>query len=241
MIDTNFNMYSDTKKGGDPDSCSPTLRRYHKLLWSKKLPNGMFFELQISKGKVPYLRHHSNLGDFSLGSDAITHSYKNQTKKEWLTSQIPEDVDELFALGSTIGAYLIFPNKQIDGKNTINQARGFIRLIDDRFDLTLECIRRFYLGQDSPLDDALNRYKDFFQLFESFKGYVEFFLLEDLLDEKGGIKFYLPFNNFASPPGFANKEDYLLYKKRVMQFIKLRNRRIDEYSREIEDNLGISK
>ena len=29
----------------DPDACSPTLQRYHKLLWSKTLPNGEFFEL----------------------------------------------------------------------------------------------------------------------------------------------------------------------------------------------------
>jgi hypothetical protein len=230
MIDTTFNMHSDAN-GGDPDSTSPTLRMYHKLLWSKTLPNGEFFKLHENRN-ASYLWHNSSLGKFSLGSDAITHSYKNQKRKKWLTSQIPEDVKELFNLGSTIGAYIIFPNKQVERKNTINQARGCSRLIDNRFDLTLECIKRFYKNQSNPLQDTLDRYKRFFQLFDNFQGYVEFFLLEDLVNDKGEIKFYLPFDNFQSPPEFTNKEEYILYKNKVMHFIKFRNRRIDEYIRE---------
>ena len=42
VIDTSFDFRKDTpdypKK--DPDVHSPTLRRYHKLLWSKALPGG---------------------------------------------------------------------------------------------------------------------------------------------------------------------------------------------------------
>ena len=139
---------------------------------------------------------------------------------------------ELFNLGSTIGASIIFPNKQVERKSTINQARGCSRLIDDRFDLTLECIKRFYNNKSNPLQDTLDRYKKFFQLFDTFQGYVEFFLLEDLVNDKGEIKFYLPFDNFQSPPEFTNKEEYILYKNKVMHFIKFRNRRIDDYIRE---------
>ena len=47
---------------------------------------------------------------------------------------------------------------------TINGARGVNHKIQDRFDLTLECIRRFYLNEFSPLKDTLNRYKTFFKL-----------------------------------------------------------------------------
>ena len=32
---------------GDPDEHSPTLRAYHKLLWSKPLPSGDMFELNV--------------------------------------------------------------------------------------------------------------------------------------------------------------------------------------------------
>ena len=44
-IDINFDVYSDTPLGKDPDSYSPTLRYYHKILWSKSLPNKQTFNL----------------------------------------------------------------------------------------------------------------------------------------------------------------------------------------------------
>ena len=88
-------------------------------------------------------------------------------------------------------------------------ARGVIRLIDDRFDLTLECIRRFYLNQSSPFYNTFLNYKNFFDLFESFENYLEYFLLQDLVDSKGGIKLYLPFDDFNTPPDFNSVEDYL--------------------------------
>ena len=44
-IDIKFNFYSDTPSGKDPDSYSPTLRKYHQRLWSKNLPDGSIFSL----------------------------------------------------------------------------------------------------------------------------------------------------------------------------------------------------
>lgn len=228
-INTTFNFYSDSN-GGDPDSASPTLRKYHKLLWSKPLPNGNTLELRDDK-KGAYLYHKSELGEFFLGSDAITHSYKNQKRKKWLTEQIPNEVNELFNTGSTIGAYIIVPNNRIDGKHTINQARGINSLIDDRFDLTVECIRRFYTGESSLLYDTLSRYTDFFRLFTDFLGYTHFFLLDDLINEDETIKFYLPFDGFKTRPLFSVINQYLLYKERVIAFIQARNKRIENYAR----------
>ena len=49
-----------------------------------------------------------------------------------------------------------------------------INKINDRFDLTLECIRRYYLNEDSPLKETFIRYSDFL-LFKNFKGYIDFF------------------------------------------------------------------
>ena len=91
-IDTTFNVYSDAQ-GGDPDSASPTLCSYHKILWSKPLPNGKTFELTDKKNGV-YLYHNSELGEYTLGSDAITHSYKNHKRKKWLTEQRQNEVNE---------------------------------------------------------------------------------------------------------------------------------------------------
>lgn len=227
-IDTHFDFRSDAG-GGDPDIKSPTLRTYHRLLWSKSLPSGEHFDLRSDRPGY-YLYHNSALGSFSLGSDAITHSYRKQARKKWLTTQIPEAVEALLNRGCTIGAYTIFPNKQIDRKQTINQARGVIRLIDDRFDLTLECIRRFYTGgEPNPLAAVLDRYGSFFRLFETFEGYVDFFLLQDLVDERGAVKFYLPFDDFQSEPEFKSVEDYFVYKDGVEAFINSRAQRIRNY------------
>ena len=231
IIDTTFNVYSDSN-GGGPDTASPTLRKYHKILWSKPLPNGVLFELRDDKNGA-YLYHKSELGEFLLGSDAITHSYRNHKRKKWITEQIPNEVNELFDAGSTIGAYIIFPNNRIDGKHTINQARGVNSFIDDRFDLTLECIRRFYSGEKNPLHDTLSRYKSFFDLFDDFMGYVHFFLLDDLIDERGMVRFYLPFDGFNTRPTFSNANQYLIYKERVMKFISARNNRIENYIKQV--------
>jgi hypothetical protein len=233
-IDISFNVYSDAN-GGDPDYTSPTLRLYHKMLWSKSLPNGKMFELDIKKNGS-YLYHNSELGEFNLGSDGITHSYRNHTRKQWLIKNIPNEVNDFFERASTIGSYIIFPNKKIDKKFTINQARGVNSLIDDRFDLTLECIRLFYSGQPSPLYDTCLRYKSFFELFESFKGYVDFFFLNDLIDENGKVRFYLPFLNFKTKPTFSNVDDYLIYKKGVIEFINGRKKRIDIYANQLNIN-----
>ena len=229
IIDTKFKFSYDSN-GGDPDIASPTLRRYHKILWSKPLPDGSNFELHDNK-EGSYLYHNSEPGEFFLGSDAITHSYKSHKRKQWITEQIPNEVNELFEAGFTIGAYIVFPNNRIAGKHTINQARGINSLIDDRFDLTLECIRLFYLGRDNPLYSTLLRYKEFFDLFGNFREYIHFFLLDDLIDENNNIKFYLPFDDFKTQPMFSDVGQYLLYKERVMNFIRARNNRIENHVR----------
>jgi hypothetical protein len=227
MIDINFDFRNDSYEK-DPDVHSSTLKSYHKILWSKPLPNGKIFNLRDDKAGA-YLYHKSELGEYFLGSDAISHSYRHHKRKQWLTGQIPEIVNKVYSAGCKIGAYIIFPNNEIDKKQTINGARGFNSKIDDRFDLTLECIRRFYLGLQSPLTDIFLRYRDFFDLFRDFSGYVDFFLLQDLVTENyAEIKFYLPFDNFMSPPNFHNVHDYLVYQEKVIDFITKRNNRIDK-------------
>ncbi|MFZ7127536.1 MAG: DUF6994 family protein [Desulfobacterales bacterium] len=125
----------------------------------------------------------------------------------------------------------MFPNNRINGKQTINQARGVNGLIDDRFDLTLECIRLFYSGEKSPLYDTLLRYEKFFDLFDDFMGYIHFFLLNDLIDENNKVKFYLPFDGFKTRPSFFDVNQYLLYKNKVVSFVKSRNKQIEIYVR----------
>ena len=226
IIDINFNVYSDTPKGKDPDTHSPTLRRYHKILWSKPLPNGANFDLDDTVPK--YLHHNSELGEFVLASDSIGHTYSRVKSTSHIVNKIPpEEINSFFAICSTIGAYIIFPAKKIANKMTINGSRGLNRSIKDRFDLTLECIRRFYINESSPLSETFQRYSSFFSLFRDFKGYKDFFLLQDLVEENNiSIKFFLPFDGFNHPPLPNSVEEYQSYKEHLMDSVRARNQRI---------------
>lgn len=220
-------MFDDTPSGKDPDKYSPTLRRYHKLLWSKPLPNGTQFNLDYEPGG--YLYHFSKLGEFYLSSDAISNTVQHVGRMASITSQIPsQTAAEFYNLGSTIGGYMVFPRKMIDKKQNINQARGCRPKIRDRIDLTLECIRRHYKDQDSPLSEVLARYGDFFQIFQDFEGYVDFFLLNDLV-ESGSVNFMLPFDDFHRDGHPLDVHEYHALMNGTMNFLHARNQRINEF------------
>ncbi|MEH6834017.1 DUF6994 family protein [Falsihalocynthiibacter arcticus] len=225
IIDTQFNVFSDTPLGKDPDKYSPTLRRYHQYLWSKPLPDGNPFTLEID-GSGSYLYHGSTLGEFHLSSDAISNTHRHVARMTPITSLVPTEVmADFYNLGSTIGAYIVFPRKMINGKQNINQARGCHPKIRDRIDLTLECIRRFYVGQVSPLSTVLERYGDFFTLFQSFDGYVDFFLLNDLVKDSA-VKFLLPFDEFQRDGYPVDVAEYQYLMCSTMDFLNERNQRI---------------
>ena len=111
---------------------------------------------------------------------------------------------------------------------TINGARGVNKKIRDRFDLTLECIRRYYIKEDSPLNETFERYKQFFNLFESFQGYVDFFLLQDLVtNDYSSIKYFIPFKSFENYPLPNDIEEYKQYKYNLSNFVLARNQRME--------------
>jgi len=236
VIDVSFDFRSDTPcdKAGkflDPDAHSPKLRAYHQLLWSKPLPNGTPFALDVIT-PWSYLHHNSGLGEFWLTSDTVIPFWTKWKRMANITGQIPEVERERFnRLRYTIGGMMIFPGNRVDGENTINQERGCNPKIDDRFDLTVECIRRHYLGQSSPLSATLARYPEFFALFGDFVGYVDFFHLQDLVDETASaIKFFMPSDDFIGSPRPATLDSYLSYRQCAAQFLESRNLRIAAWS-----------
>ena len=233
QIDITFNVFSDTPKGKDPDSHSPTLRKYHQILWSKLLPDGRMFELDLDTPKL--LHHKSDIGEFFLSSDAIGHTYKNVKKMSHILDQLQYgELDSFFNLCTTIGGFIIFPSKQVNRKMTINGSRGVNHRIQDRFDLTLECIRRFYLNETSPLTETFERYRSFFKLFDNFKGYINYFLLQDLVEEDySKIKFWHPFVSFDNSPLPSNLNEYYSFRENVIKFVTSRNERINKFSRNI--------
>ena len=172
--------------------------------------------------------HKSELGEFFLSSDTVIRTFRTTRKAARVISQIPESEREAFSRqGYTIGGMMIFPGNRVDGRQTINQRRGTHPRIEDRFDLTLECIRRYYRGESSPLWETLGRYSDFFDLFGDFRGYVDFFLLQDLVaDNYAAVKFFAPFDDFSTPAIPPSVEDYEAYRSLTLDFVKGRNGRI---------------
>jgi hypothetical protein len=225
-IDTSFDFRTDAF-GKDPDTHSATLRRYHKRLWSKPLPSGRPFDLVDTRRGV-YLHHASNLGEFFLSSDAVIPTFRKWSSLKRITGLFSEEENEAFStIGYTIGGMMVFPGNRIDGKQTINGARGFNGKIKDRFDLTLECIRRHYVGQRSPLGETLARYRDFFALFDDFGGYVDFFALQDLVTQDcATVTFFLPFDDFNTPAVPRDGDTYREYRRLSIEFVQARNRRL---------------
>ncbi len=151
-----------------------------------------------------------------------------------------EETSVFYDLGCTIGAFTVFPAQvRVDGRlrMSVNQARGMHPRIKDRFDLTLECIRRHYVGQASPLGNTLATYAGFFGLFGDFAGYVDHFLLNDLVDDDyNSVRFYTESGDFLGDPLPAGSvAEYREYMRRSMDFIRARNVRIDRYAAALHD------
>ena len=223
-IDVGFDFRWDTPPGKDPDSCSGTLLRYHRLLWSKPLPSGMMFDLDDST-RGDYLHHKSELGEFHLTSDAVVPSFRYL---QMVKDDVPaEELGQFIHVGYTMGGMMLFPGNQVGRKMAVNPARGCHPRIKDRFDLTLECIRRHYTGEWSPLGEVLGRHDDFFKLFVDFRGYVDYFLLQDAVTvDSSAVIFCTSFEDFTTSPIPQSVDEYQEYRLRAIAFIAARNRRI---------------
>lgn len=135
---------------------------------------------------------------------------------------------------NTIGGFILFP-KHI---NSINQIRGK-RPIDDRFDLTLECIRRFYTKSPlyNPLQEILGQDEKFFDMFGTFQNYIKFFCLDESYGDKhswvneNGQVLNLMNNeplddyNFSKEP-LPNAEQWWTFYDNIMNRLDARNEQI---------------
>lgn len=240
-IDVNYDFTSDTPNywkdfwndptgigGGknDPDLLSLTLQKYHQILWSKKLPNGKYMQLYIGEG-FNYLTWEQ----YRFGSDSITASFRYKKYKymlEKVSETVPDYkkyIESFIRKSYTIGGSIIFPKS-----NSINRARGINSNICDRWDLTLECIRRYYNNEESPLYAVLELNKDFFDLFVDFKGYVDFFFLQDCVSpDYSSVIFWIGNGNFEEKPLPNSVSEYIQFISKELEFIEKRNKRIKNY------------
>jgi hypothetical protein len=235
VFDTSFDYKTDCPAGTDPDSKSQKLREDHELLWTKRLPSGVVFAPKLTTRRSEYLIYTDEAGArHCYGSDAITSSYTGRSSPTSLANAMAglneEQRARYLSPPYTIGSAMIWPVRKAD-RPTMNQARGFGpsgRLIGDRMDLTLECIRRHYAGEPgSPLAEVTNAYSDFFKLFDGFVEFVDFFHLQDLVTpDYKDIRFFVPFEGFE-PSGIP--ADYIRYREATLQFIAGRGRRMAEW------------
>jgi hypothetical protein len=212
------------KVNGDPDITSEVLRFYQKIIWNKELPNGEYLDLSFGSGS-DYLTWNG----MRFGSDSITASFRYRDNLN-LISQVAGSMSDWHAFiedyirrSYTIGGEMIFP-KRMHG---INQSRGLNRMIRDRWDLTLECIRRYYDGCPSPLYDVLEKDTAFFDLFVDFKGYVDFFYLQDCVNsDYTSVIIWLDNDDFNKGPLPRSVDEYLLFIDKELRFVEMRNERI---------------
>lgn len=220
--------------GNDPDSYSKTLQVYHKLLWSKELPNGQEMNLEIGKG-----RNYLQWKNFCFGSDSIIASFRYKRYRnmiENVSKLLPNYqyyMEDYLHKSYTIGGEIIFPKKP----GGINQSRGCNIYIKDRWDLTLECIRLYYLNQRSPLYEVLLSEKEFFNLFIDFRGYIDFFFLQDCVSpDYKSIIFWGGDKTFSKNPLPKTPQEYLTWISKELEFVSKRNTRIQSYINGLKTN-----
>lgn len=239
----------------DPDAYSARLRGWHKVLWSKNLLGAGQLDLQ-SEGHG--LRDRES-GAF-LKSDAAVPVWERWGEVQGFLAETQGllqgrrrgSIHDLGWRLYDMGGLILFPGYQVDRAWTINQAKGCTRiLIADRLDLTLECIRLYYeLQRDltdpsaalpdgynriNPLGSVLHRYRSFFDIFPSFDGYIDFWLLDDLVvrDEGGLCVTCLLPRTSSGPYDFTrevalpvDKDQYCDYLVAADDFVDRRNRRM---------------
>ncbi len=222
------NYWSDEILGHssiDPDSASNTLLEFDKILYSRQLPNGERMNLEID-----YSDRSLKWDNLRLSNDSIMASFRYKNERDFIqkvADSIPnwKDFIKSYIIKSyTIGGEVLFP-KRMGG---INQSRGTNKNIRDRFDLTLDCIRKYYMNEKSPLYDVLIKDKAFFDKFVDFKGYVDFFFLQDFVNEDySKVNFLIDEKYENVIPNTV--EDYFTWMKNQENILNKRNSRINEF------------
>lgn len=246
MVDVTFDFTTDSynywdgfwdrnygfgKGLSDPDGSSPKLQEYHQILWSRELPNGEKMVLKPGSGS-----YYLSWKDFRFGSDSIIVSFRYYYRYKSIIEEVMNALpdyktfyEEFIHKSYTIGGMIIFP-KHV---NSINQKKGTNRLISDRWDLILEYIRRFYCNEPSPLSDVLETDRNFFNLFKDFKGYVDFFFLQDCVSsDYKSVNIWYGKGDFEENPLPNTVDDYMDFLNKEMFFLEQRNCRIKKYCEE---------
>lgn len=222
----------------DPDAFSERLYDFYETIWNiqkqklnlnlpevKKVWNGNAWELVGVADK-----------NFRLGTDSIISVYWHRNDMRGFIAQLIETeghdfkhyIGKYLQKANTIGGFMLFPRH----RQSLNQTRGVNARINDRFDLTLECIRRMYLKKDNPLQSALERDKSFFDGFGTFENYVNFFCLNSSWVKDGQVlnlmdNTSLENYNFDKNP-LPIKDNWWSFYNNIKERLRFRNEQIEK-------------
>ena len=245
-------------RDGDPDGFSDKLQEAQLKIYNRdKLK-----QYNLEKGKLEddYLYIHLNGKKLRFGSDTIPQLYDTwswiyfikdvvQKSKKYIEEKEHKNYEECIRYfkhkTQRIGGHIIFP-KEI----SINTKRNSLTEIRDRFDLTLECIRRYYLlinenkRLTNPLEEktgCLSGNEEFFKLFGDFKGYVDFFYLKSLVhDDYSGIKCFIQRNTKELADGGFPQEGFPLDQKEWYELYEEQIRFVENRTKDILSNNTLS-
>src|SRR4051794_10994708 len=110
-FDTNFDFRAELPRGEkDTDQWSQMLRKYHRRLWRKPLPNDELFDLELVGGKH-YLRLRSSQGEFQLTSDSTAQTWTSWGRMREITADTSEA--EFLRVAHQIGGKVLFPTRKL--------------------------------------------------------------------------------------------------------------------------------
>ena len=94
----------------------------------------------------------------------------------------------------------------------------------------MECLRRYYNGQTSPLYDTIKADCKFYDLFVDFKGYVDFFFLQDAVtDDYSKVIIWCGEGSFQESGLPKTIDEYFTFIEKELDFLNKRNDRIKKY------------
>ncbi|MDV0446330.1 hypothetical protein MsAg5_01600 [Methanosarcinaceae archaeon Ag5] len=217
MKKIDHNYWIGEYEGKDADLCNPDLRLAMQELYGCKgfdfgKTNGEFYD----KDRKNHYR--------SDGYSTYTILDGNYVSKMPFRQKAVENNRELsdrcYFLAGTIAGELFFPCRQLLKRETMNQARGRHRDVNDMVHQTLENIKKYYAKEcgDYPLKETIERYGYFFDRFASFDEYIEYNLLQDyeLLPKK------FP----------TNENELVEFWEKSIEFLEARSKRIEEYAKQ---------
>jgi len=216
MKNIDHNYWTGKYEGKDADNVNPDLRNTMRELYGSK---GFDFGIVRDYFSDSDKRNHYRPDGYSSYTPLSTNYVKRMPFRQKAVENNKELAERCYFLAGTIAGELFFPARKL-GCNTINQARGCNREINDMVHQTLESIKKYYEKESRyyPIKREMETYGYFFDSFDSFDEYIEYNFLQDheLLPKK------FP----------TNEKELVDFWKRSVDFMEARLRRIEEYAKQ---------